>query len=452
MYRLLRAYALAGVALVALAPTPAAAESLFGAFISAYLNNAELNAERAGLRATDEGVPQALAGYRPSVSAGAGATLSRSLDTHSPATFGFSLSLSLEQPIFDGYRTPNGVKAAEVAVLAAREALRNAEANTLLDTANDYEDVVRDEAVLGLSTQNVEFLRQEVRAARERLNVGEGTQSDVEQANARLAAAESAAAGAVATLNASRASYEMTVGHAPRNLNASAPIDRLLPGSVDGAVAQGVSEHPAIRTALHNVDVALLNVKIAEGALLPSVSVSAGLTQTIGVAPTRSVGHSASISGRLSIPLYSGGRSDSQVRAAKERLGQREIGVDVARAQIRAAVISAFGQVQATRAQVTAAAAQVTAAQLALEGIIEERNVGQRTTLEVLNAQQDALNARVGLVRAQHDRVVASYTLLAAIGKLSAASLGLDVPLYQPEEHMLAVRDLWGGLRTPDGR
>ena len=152
---------------------------------------------------------------------------------------------------------------------------------------------------------------------------------------------------------------------------------------------------------------------------------------------------------RLSVPIYAGGTAAAKVRAAKETLGQRRIELDAARDTIRQAVISAWGQLDAARAQIRAAQAQVAAENLVLSGVIEQQKVGQSTTLDVLNAQQDLLNARVSLISAQHDRVIASYSLLAAIGKLNAEALALKVDRYDPVSHYKKVRDKWGGLRTP---
>jgi outer membrane protein len=310
---------------------------------------------------------------------------------------------------------------------------------------------MRDRAIVGLNAQNVEFLRAQVQAAEDRLEVGEGTRTDVAQANARLSAAESQYALSVASLAASAAVYQQVVGHAPGNLSAAAPVERLLPGSSEAAADLAMGNHPAIMASKLNSDVAGFNVKVAEGALLPSASLTASLSSTTGP-QQNAFNQSASIGARLSIPLYSGGLTSSQVREAKERFGQSQIQVDVIRVQVRALVIANFGQLQAAKAQLSAAQAQVSASQLALEGIQEERNVGQRTTLDVLNAQQEVLNGRIALVRAQRDRVVASYALLAAIGRLNAEVLGLAVDRYYPEEHYHEVRDLWFGLRTPDGR
>jgi outer membrane protein len=221
---------------------------------------------------------------------------------------------------------------------------------------------------------------------------------------------------------------------------------------MDEGLAVALSEHPSIVSALYNVDVASYNVRIAEGAVLPTASVTGSIThredETIG----GTWNEDARVTGRLSVPIYQGGEAAATVRQYKETLGQRRIDLDSARAQVRQTFVSAWGQLDAARAQVTAAEAQVSAQQLVLTGVIEERRVGQRTTLDVLNAQQDLLDARVTLVNAQYARVVGAYSLLSAYGSLDAETLALAVDIYDPTAHYDAVRDKWGGLRTPDGR
>jgi len=429
--------------------TPAAAETLAEALASAYANNPTLNAGRASLRATDEGVPAALSGYRPTVtgSASAGVAHSSSLGTSYPR----SVSLTIEQPIFAGHRTENAVKIAETAVLAGREVLRGTEQDTLLDAVTAFMNLVQAQAVLNLRNQNVEFLREQVRAARDRLDVGEGTRTDVAQTNSALAAGQSASAAAAAALNAAIAVYQQVIGHMPTSLGRADGVDRILPKSLDAALATAMSGHPLILAASYNVDIAAFNLKVEEGARLPTVGLSGSLSY--GVSSTSSApSSSASLVGKVTVPIYDGGLAAASVRGAKETLGQRRIEHDATRDSVRQAVISAWGALDAARAQIVAANAQVEAQQLVLSGVIEERKVGQRTTLDVLNAQQDLLDARVALVSAQHDRVVAAYSLLATTGGLSAERLGLRVARYDSTAHYQQVRDKWGGLRTPDGR
>ncbi|MCR4282978.1 MAG: TolC family outer membrane protein [Bauldia sp.] len=428
----------------------ALAETLADALAAAYANNPTLNAQRASLRATDEGVPQALSGYRPTISASADAGITASIG--SPTTYPVGVSITIEQPIFLGHRTTNGVKIAETAVLAGREALRNVEQNTLLSAAQAFMGLVRAQAILNLRRENLDFLAEQVRAAEDRLNVGEGTRTDVAQTKARQSSGQADYNAAAAALNTALAVYEQVIGHQPKSLGAANPVDPRLSKTLNAALADAMTSHPSILAAGYNIDIAEFNVKVTEGELLPTVTLSGSLSHRADSGGPGTPSSSAQVVGRLNVPLYSGGEVASKVRQSTEVLGQRRIELDVARDQVRQAVISAWGGLDAARAQIRAAEAQVAAEQLVLSGIIEERKVGQRTTLDVLNAQQELLGARVALVSAQHDRVIASYSLLAAIGRLSAEDLGLNVQRYDPQNHYVQVRDKWGGLRTPDGR
>ncbi len=447
-YRRLVLAVAAVVATVSLGLAPARAETLLEALASAYGNNPTLNAQRAALRATDEGVPQALSGYRPTVSGSfSGGVASSGGTTTNPRTY----TLSVEQPIFAGFQVKNGVKAAETAVLAGREVLRTTEQDTLLSAVTAFMNLVQAQANLNLQKQNVDFLQQQLNAANDRLKVGEGTKTDVAQTQAKLAAGQSSYDAAVATLNAAIATYEQVIGHRPKSLGAAKPIDFMLPASLDAALAMGLSNNPSIRAASYNIDVASFNVNVLEGKLLPSVGLTGTLSHADDSKGPGTSTDSASLMAGVNIPIYTPG-ADSKVRQAKETLGQRRIEHDAAVAGMRQGVIAAWGTLDAARAQARAADAQVRAQTLVLAGVQEQRKVGQSTTLDVLNAQQDLLTARQAVVTAQHDRVVAAYTLLSAIGKLSASQLGLHVARYDATEHYNQVRDKWFGLRTPDGR
>jgi outer membrane protein len=179
-----------------------------------------------------------------------------------------------------------------------------------------------------------------------------------------------------------------------------------------------------------------------------NVQKSFGSTQSLALLESLQ----GSVAAQLSVPIYQGGAEYAAIRQSKETLGQRRLDLDTARDQVQSLVTQAWGQLDAAKAQINATQAQVTAAEVALNGVREEARVGQRTTLDVLNAQQDLVNARVSLVTAQRDRVVASYTVLAATGALSAQVLGLKIQVYDPIVHYQQVRDAWGGVRTPDGR
>lgn len=441
-----------GVAVAALTPSGALADTLVQALTKAYQYNSELNQGRAGVRVTDEGVALAKSGYRPQIT-GTGTVNYSSQAGVQLATGSFGVAIS--QTLFDGFQTLNNVRAAEAQVLAARESLRNTEQNILFDAASAFMDVIRDRQIAVLREKNLRFLVEQVRAARSRLDVGEGTRTDVAQAEASRAAAEAQLVAARAQAESSAAVYRQIIGDAPGKLT-GANAAKGLPASLDAALAQGAAGHPAILASQHAVDAAGFQVKSKEGQLLPNLSASAGVSRSTRNSSPDSITdgtfNSANVGATLTVPIYRGGSVSAQVRQAKESLGQARIGVDVANDQVRAAITSAWTQYAAAREAVNANRALVSAAQLALNGVIEERNVGQRTTLDVLNAQASVITAQISLAGSEHDVVVASYAILSAVGQLTVGKLGLQVTEYRPEEHYEAVKDKWFGLRTPDGR
>jgi outer membrane protein len=449
---------------------PAQAETLSGALARAYRNNHSLNVARAQLRATDENVPQAKSQLRPFVSGTSSltATQSRStrgdnLATVTSRSNAASAGITINQTIFDGFQTPNNIRAAEAQVKASQENLANTEQNTLLDATSVYMNVLRDRQIADLRRQNLSFLQEQVRAARARFDVGEGTRTDVAQAESEQALSTALLNSALAQVATSEANYFQIIGDAPNDLTPGRQPKGIIPTSISSALAISQKEHPAILANIYAVDAAAFQVKSAEGTLLPSLSVSGTVQNEYsmsdsdpntlpGVDVSTQNDLAARVGATLTIPIYQGGLRSSQIRQAKEVLGQRQIEVDSARDQVRAAVATAWAELQAARANVSGYSAQVAAARLALNGVIEERNVGQRTTLDVLNAQADVISAQILLVGSQRDEVVAGYSLSSAIGRLSASRLGLNVAVYQPKEHYDAVKDKWYGLRTPDGR
>jgi outer membrane protein len=447
---------------VTVAPSVAGAQTFEQALVQAYQNNPSLNAQRAATRAVDEKVPQALSGYRPTITgnadigdqwARAHLAVSGITEAHLyPRGFG----ITTRQTLFNGFITGNQTRSAEAQVFAARETLRNTEQNTLLDAVTAYMNVLRDSALVELQKQNIEAVRELLRSTRERLKVGEVTRTDVAQAEARLAAAESALSSAQANLNASRAVYARVIGQDPAKLAPGRPIEQLLPAklptSLEAALASAFSQHPALAAARFGVDAASLQVRVAEGALYPTLSLEGALQRRWDLGQGIDMQTVASLIGRLTVPIFQGGIEYSRIREAKETLGQRRLEADVTRDQVRAAVVQSFGLLMAARFQVEAAHAQVRAAEVALKGVRMEADVGQRTTLDILNAQAELVNARSALVTAQRDRVVASYSLLAGMGRLSAAELKLNVAVYNPATHYHQIRDSWFGIRTPDGR
>jgi len=439
------------------------------ALAKAYTGNPQLNAQRAIVRQTDEGVAQALSGYRPTLSATASVAREYTNTTGvippippglpNGVTYsikGFtnpwSAGVTGQQTLFNGGRTANEVRRAESQVSAARETLRMMEESVLLSAATAYMDMSRDTANLEVQQNNIRVLQRTLRDTQNRYEAGQVTATDVAQAEAQLAAGEASLHAAESTLMTTRANYRRIIGVEAADLAPTSPVERLAPTTLDAAITVGIAENPSVTAALYGVDVAQLQVKIAEGALLPTLALQGSVQQQNFpniLTPNLFVG-AATLN--LSVPLYQGGAEYSAIRLDKETVGQQRLNVDQVRDQARANVVQAWGQLQAAKAEVAAAIRQNDASERALNGVRNEAQAGQRTTLDVLNAEQALVNARVTLIVAQHDRVVASYSLLSAVGRLSAHELHLPVTVYDPMVHYQQIRDAWFGLRTPDGR
>jgi outer membrane protein len=458
--------AAAALLLMRLGATPVLADTIEAALVRSYQNNPQLNAQRASVRATDENVPQALSGYRPKVAltasagyqytdtnttAGGSATNIVRTETHG-ANSPRSAGMTVTQTLFNGNQTANKTRAAESQVSGAREALRVLEQSVLLSAATIYMDYLRDSAIVEVQRSNVRVLTQTLKQTRDRFNVGEVTRTDVAQSEAQLAAGVTQQLTAESTLTTTRSNFRRIIGNEPEQLAPGAPVDRYLPPSLNGAVDLSLVENPNVTAAMFGIDVNFLQVKVNEGALLPTVTVQAAVQQSYEQTMTTFRSFGASAIAQVSIPVYQGGAEYSLIRQSKETLAQQRLNLELTRDQTRANTVTAWGQLVAGRAQVASAQSQVSASEIALNGVREEAKAGQRTTLDVLNAQQALVNARVALVTAQHDRVVASYAVLNAVGRLSPMVLNLPTTVYDPSVHYQQVRDSWAGVRTPDGR
>ena len=454
---------------------PARADTLNGALINAYQNNPQLNSQRAVVRSTDESVPQALSGYKPTATAtlqtGQAYTSTVSKTTSgSPCNvspcyprIGFgsspsSANLTISQTLFNGFQTANRVRQAESNTSAARETLRVAEQTILQNAATAYMDLLRDSALLELQRRNVEVLQEQLRQTRDRFNVGEVTRTDVAQAESRLSQGRATVLSAESQYARSRANYRQFVGVEAGVLQPGAPVDRLTPRRLIESIEIARARHPSVGVAMFGIDTAVLQVKITEGSLYPQARLIGTVQQNWETNVTTQLQQfNAFVAAQVTIPIFNAGPTGaadtySSIRAAKETVGQKRMDLDTARDQIQANVVTAWGQLEAAKAQILATNAQVASAEIALNGVREEARVGQRTTLDVLNAQQELVNARTASVTAQHDRVVASYSLLGAVGELNLPKLGINIPLYDPMVHYQQVRDAWIGVRTPDGR
>jgi outer membrane protein len=447
-------------------PLPALADTIEAALVRAYQNNPQLNAQRAQVRFTDENVPQALSGYRPkvAVTASAGYQYTDTLSTQggtpnvlvrtgiAGANPPRSVGATVTQTLFNGQQTANRTRAAESQVSGSREALRVLEQTVLLSAATIYMDYLRDAAIVEVQKSNVRVLEQTLKQTRDRFNVGEVTRTDVAQSEAQLAAGKTQLLTAEANLNTTRSNFRRIIGNEPENLAPGSPVDRFLPATLPASVELGLTQNPNVTAAMFGIDVSYLQVKVAEGALLPTVTFQAAVQQSYESTQTLYRSFGASATAQLSVPIYQGGAEYSLIRQSKETLAQQRLVLEQTRDQTRANVVTAWGQLVAGKAQVASAQAQVQASEIALNGVREEAKAGQRTTLDVLNAQQALVNARVALVTAQHDRVVASYSVLNTIGRLSPTVMNLPTTVYDPSVHYHQVRDSWAGVRAPDGR
>ncbi|MDB5514148.1 MAG: transporter [Tardiphaga sp.] len=438
----------------------ARAETVPEALAKAYQTNPQLNAERARQRATDENVPQALAGYRPQIVASLGAGLQAVRDllpgnTIQTATLKpWTIGVTVTQTLFNGFKTANSVRVAELQVQSGREALRNVGQGVLLDAVTAYTNVLANQSLVDAQRSNVAFLRETLGITQKRLNAGDVTPTDTSQAEARLSRGLSDLNAAEVNLAISQATYTQVIGNAPSRLSPAQPVDGLLPRSRDDATTLAFQGHPAVLAAGFDVDVASTTIRVAESSLYPTVTLQGSASrsrdsdQTLGTFAT----DQASILGQVTAPIYDGGTAASQTRQAKELSAQSRLVLDQMRNQARTAATGAWVAHEGAKIAVSAAESEVRAAGVALQGVQKEAQGGQRTTVDVLNSQQDLISAKARLIGAQRDRVIASYTLLSAIGKLDVKTLGLNTPDYLPEVHYHQVRDAWHGLRTPSGQ
>ncbi len=359
-------------------------------------------------------------------------------------TWGYTVNV--EQSVFSGFRTMNGVREAESNVRAGREGLRIVEQQVLLDAATAYADVLRDQAIVRLREGSVTVLSRELQAAEARRAAREVTRTDVAQAQSRRAKAVSALDLAQSNLRTSRAIYERVVGRPPHALSEPTPPARLIPLNVEDALRIAEKEHPGIAGALYREQAARHSVDKIWGELLPEFKVEGSYSQRF--APSRFIDEqdTAQVTGRLTMPLYEGGETQARVRAAKHGHVARLQEIEQFRSETQAGVAAAWSKLAAARAQLKSDRVAVASARIALEGTREEEKVGQRTLLDVLNAEQELLDAQVAEVVTRRDQIVNSFALLAAIGRLNASELKLGDTTYDPSVHYEDVARKWWGV------
>ncbi|THD35055.1 MAG: hypothetical protein E7773_11355 [Sphingomonas sp.] len=446
---------LAGVALIGVVAGPAAADTLREALVKAYNTNPSLAAARAGVRATDENVPIAKAAGRPSLSLNGGYT-ENALNSSSTNSLlnpdrEVQANTQLTVPIFRGGRVSNSIKGAEVRADAARDQLRGTESDLFVGVVGAYMDVIRDEAIVGLNKENVKVLEVNLQAAKDRFQVGDLTRTDVAQSDARLALARSQLETAQARLISSKESYIRFVGTPPGVLE-DPPALPNLPDSPDAAVDVALKNNPNLLAAVRAGDATKYDVSAARASRLPTLSGVVGgnyfnYLGSFGTGTNPRPGQSGSagtVGAQITLPLYQGGLPSAQIRQAQERRAQAlETVTDTERAVI-AQTRSAYAIWKSSLEVIASAQRAVEANKLSLEGVRAENSVGNRTILDILNAEQELLNSQVTLVTAQRDAYVAGFALLAAMGEAEARDLGLDGgALYDPLTNYNRVKNKW---------
>jgi len=435
---------------VAAAPVGAHAESLRDALTAAYNNNPTLTSALLATKASAEGIVSAKAGKLPTV--GLGGSFSHSWTVAGGGmTQGDSASvgLSFDQTLFDNGKTDAKVEQARANTESASQSMRNTEQTLLLSVVQAYMGVIRDTQLVQLRSDNVKFLQAQVKSAQDRLDIGEGTKLDVSQAQTSLANGEASYQAALANLQTSQASYERWVGHKPRGLTQDFSFKSMLPRSIEEALSRADQYHPAILAAKAAIRAAQAGSDAARASFGPTV----GLSGSVSTAEswTDSVGANAmkgSVGLSLSLPLYSGGALGASLRSANLGQVKSEVDAQATRAQIQEAVVTSWATVQNAVAQIDAAQQALNAASLALDATVQSRDVGQSTTLDVLNAQSSVTSAREALISATTTRVIASFSLVSSTGRLSAKDLGLPVRVKSADGYISKVEDVWQDLRA----
>jgi TolC family type I secretion outer membrane protein len=428
---------------------PAAAQTLQEALVSAYLTNSELEAQRSALRATDELVPQALSGWRPTIAI-EGDAFANNRETANGAsdTSAFNTtrsSIALDQELYSGGETVANTERAERLVRAERARLLAIEQSVLLDATTVYSNLLAAQAVLDFAIQNESRLRRQLQATQDRFDVGEVTRTDVAQSDARLSGAIADRVTAEGDLAAAQADFRRVINQEPGPLVVPEPV-AILPATEPEAQQLAEAGNPNIAVAEYDLAAARSDVDVALSALLPRLSVRGELTYTDDPTPALDHQRDATIGASLRVPLYQGGGEYARVRQTKQIVRQRQDDLETAYRAVRNEVTSAWQAFVTATTQIDSRRAQVQANEIAVEGSRQEALVGQRTTLDVLDQESDLFLSQVDLVRARRDQIVASYRLKAAVGELTVVALNLPVEEYNPDAYYLDVRNRLIGL------
>jgi outer membrane protein len=428
--------------------------TLNDALAIAYETNPQLAAAQAGLRAADEQVAQANGGWRPTISVGATYGVEKYFFPPIPNGSGTLSSITdhplngqalITQPLFRSGRTIAEISRAKALVRSGRAQLTATEQTVLLNSVTAYMNVVRDGAIVKLREHNVEVLRRQRDSTQLEFKAGSLTRTDVAQSEARFATAQSDLTTAQGQLATSRADFMQAIGRPAETLERNPDLPKL-PGAEDDVLGRALKLNPDLLTAQANERAANYAVDDAWGAMGPTFSVQgqynysqSALNSVVGFGaggkPESVTNQSTAIIGQLNIPIYQAGVEEANVRQARETHAQTQLNVAFADRQVRDAVATNWATYQSALGTIASNEATAKADTIAFEGVSKEQQVGGRTVLDVLNAEQELLNAQVALVSSQRNAVVAAYQVLAASGTLTAQSLGLKVKFYDPLEH-----------------
>ena len=426
------------------------AASIFEAMGDAYQHNPTLQSSRAGLRATDENVAIAKSGYRPSIYLNGNYS-----DTHIhndvvSASDGYRKSVAavLSQPIFNGFSTFNSVRAAGKNVEAEQSNLYNVEQEILLAAGTAYLDVLRDESIVNLQTNNEKLLKKRLDETRERFNVGEVTRTDVSQAEARHSAAISDRIQAEGNLAASKALYIQIIGTSPLDLEEPTNLVDLFPKNEEEALQYAHDHNYNLKAAKSNLDAQTYNVAANNGALLPQVSFDATASRSKSESRQTKDPETNSFEWgvNMNVPLYSAGETRAKIRQSKYKKWQAQEQVLAAEREMISTVTSSYEYMVSSESRMKSVKDQINAYAIALDGVQQEEALGNRTVLDVLDAYQALLNSNVEEVQARRNYYVSGMALLLSMGKLTAKDLGLNVELYDAEKHSKETRNKWLSL------
>jgi len=422
-------------------PLSVSATTLQEALIQAYQTNPSLESSRAGLRSQDESVARALAGRRPTLGLSGSASTTGDLNSSNEWSDSYQASLGSSLLLFDGGRTRDAVASAENSVRAGQANLRAADQSLLLQAAVAYLDVRRDQRFYSLGVNNVQVVTQQVQAMKDRLAVGAVTRIDVSLAEAKLASARTSLAANSGALALSKEIYRAIIGTAPTNLQ-SPPALPKMPMSLAEAESIAMREHPAIIAARFNEKAAEYDLSRARAARAPTISLNGSVnysnTPSLLFGTVESTNATVSLTGNL--PIYQGGALSSTLRAATEILGSRKALTQDTMRAVRRDTSSAWANIRVSSASITAARLGIEANQIVFDGMTEEVRLGSRTTLDLLDAEQDLLTAKSQMTTALRDRYVASLSLLSAMGLLTVENLALGIPAYDPSVNFNRVK------------